>query len=238
MTTGPFDDREPHWSPDGKSIAFSSDRSGNYDVWILEIASSRLRQITTNPANDYFPTWSPDGREIAFVSSRTPSPGVYAAELDGARTSGPGRLRQRRRTSMDARRHTGSVQRPAGRRIQPHRPDESDARHPVHRVGRRLLSIPRTVVVGRRIPLHRRRQDQAALARARPRHAGGILRDAADHTGELRTPQARLRFDRPAAGQGNRPPGPLARRQAPGVCRAGRYLDDAHRARRWDAWYE
>ena len=41
ITSGPFDDREPSWSRDGNRIAFSSDRSGNYDVWDLDVAGRR-----------------------------------------------------------------------------------------------------------------------------------------------------------------------------------------------------
>ena len=41
ITSGPFDDREPSWSRDGLRIAFSSDRSGNYDVWDLDVASAQ-----------------------------------------------------------------------------------------------------------------------------------------------------------------------------------------------------
>ena len=83
VTSGPFDDREPHWSPDGARIAFSSDRSGNYDVWVLEVSSGTVSQVTRSPANEYWPAWSPSGTEIAFVSTRTPDPGIYAAALDG-----------------------------------------------------------------------------------------------------------------------------------------------------------
>ena len=39
LTSGSFDDREPHWSPDGTRIAFSSDRSGNYDIWVLDVTT-------------------------------------------------------------------------------------------------------------------------------------------------------------------------------------------------------
>ena len=83
LTSGSFDDREPHWSPDGTRIAFSSDRSGNYDVWVLDVASGQVRQVTRDPANDFFPAWSNDSRELLFVSNRLTAPGVYATTLDG-----------------------------------------------------------------------------------------------------------------------------------------------------------
>ena len=41
ITSGPFDDREPHWSPDGTRLAFSSDRGGNYDIWIVTAGDRR-----------------------------------------------------------------------------------------------------------------------------------------------------------------------------------------------------
>ena len=64
-------------------MAFSSDRSGNYDIWTLDLETGDVRQVTDDPANDFAPAWSPDGREIAFVSSRASSTGVLAAEPDG-----------------------------------------------------------------------------------------------------------------------------------------------------------
>jgi Tol biopolymer transport system component len=42
ITSGPFDDREPSWSRDGNRIAFSSDRSGNYDVFDLDVPVERF----------------------------------------------------------------------------------------------------------------------------------------------------------------------------------------------------
>src|SRR5207253_5216324 len=88
LTWGPFDDREPHWSPDGGRIAFSSDRGGNYDIWILTLASGALDKVTSNAANVFMPAWSPDGREIAFVSDRRESPGVYAVTIQESRSTG------------------------------------------------------------------------------------------------------------------------------------------------------
>ena len=89
VTSGPFDDREPHWSPDGARLAFSSDRGGNYDVWILTLATGEVRRLTTNAANDSMPAWSPDGREIAFVSDRAER-GIYAHAVEARRRTPAG----------------------------------------------------------------------------------------------------------------------------------------------------
>ena len=77
ITSGPFDDREPSWSRDGSRIAFSSDRSGNYDVWDVEVATGAARQLTRHPANDFAPAHSPADARIAFVSEREESRGVW-----------------------------------------------------------------------------------------------------------------------------------------------------------------
>src|SRR5690606_19395215 len=79
LTSGISDNREPHWSPDGSSVIFSSDRSGNYDIWKLDLNSRDLRQLTTDPANDSNPAFSSSGDKIAFVSQRE-NPGVYLLE--------------------------------------------------------------------------------------------------------------------------------------------------------------
>ena len=69
ITFGHGDDREPRISPDGKTIAFSSDRAfkGSYDVWTVDIAGGALKQITSAPADEYEPNWSPDGKSLVFV---------------------------------------------------------------------------------------------------------------------------------------------------------------------------
>ena len=93
LTTGPFDDREPAWSHDGTRVAFSSDRgesisagqagTGNYNVWILDVRSGALTQVTNDRADDFMPTWSPDDREVAFISTRAGGQTIWSVTLAG-----------------------------------------------------------------------------------------------------------------------------------------------------------
>jgi Tol biopolymer transport system component len=80
ITFGHGDDREPRISPDGKTIAFSSDRAfkGSYDVWTVDIAGGALKQITSAPADEYEPNWSPDSKSLVFVSGV----GIAAASIE------------------------------------------------------------------------------------------------------------------------------------------------------------
>ncbi len=63
-------DGEPTWSPDGQSIAYSSDRDGSFKIWTLRVSGGSPVQITAGPARDWQPSWSPDGRHIVFRSER------------------------------------------------------------------------------------------------------------------------------------------------------------------------
>ena len=73
LTDDPPRDREPRWAPDGKKIAFYSNRSGKYEVWTIAADGSGLQQLTASSSPDVFhPVWSPDGARLAF-SDRTTS---------------------------------------------------------------------------------------------------------------------------------------------------------------------
>lgn len=57
-------------SPAGTRIAFTSYRSGNRDIYLMDPDGSHVTQITHDPEDDYQPAWSPDGSKIAFASNR------------------------------------------------------------------------------------------------------------------------------------------------------------------------
>jgi eukaryotic-like serine/threonine-protein kinase len=83
----------PSWSPDGMVFAFSSNRSGNFEIYVRHVEGGQDVNITNDPADDVQPAFSPDGTAIAFVStrsSRTPliNYGTTAAATFGFRTYG------------------------------------------------------------------------------------------------------------------------------------------------------
>jgi Tol biopolymer transport system component len=101
VTPGPA----PAWSPDGRRIAFVSDRDdGTFaytrdsrdgaDVYVMNADGSRQRRLTRNAFYDGAPTWSPDGQRIAFVSTRDGNQEIYVMNADGSGqwnlTQGPG----------------------------------------------------------------------------------------------------------------------------------------------------
>jgi tricorn protease len=79
-------DIKPRFSPDGQSIAFTSRRAGNPDVYIMPAAGGEAKRLTWHGANDEVLYWTPDGRSILFSSSRGPmawdSP-LYTVGING-----------------------------------------------------------------------------------------------------------------------------------------------------------
>jgi tricorn protease len=78
----------PRFSPDGNWVAFSSNRQGNYDVYVVPAQGGKPRQLTFHSADDNVVGWSPDGRKILFSSSRGKGvfPGVatlFEVSVDG-----------------------------------------------------------------------------------------------------------------------------------------------------------
>jgi len=102
LTDGDWDDAHPTWSPDGRLVAFNSDRSSERwrwmgsDVWILDPAGGSLRRLTDETVTCGAPAWSPDGRTLAFAAGKRRRGGGHAdlflAAADG--TSPPRLLTQ------------------------------------------------------------------------------------------------------------------------------------------------
>jgi beta propeller repeat protein len=71
LVTSPSDDWLPVWSPDGTKILFSSDRTGTYNIWVMDADGNNLKRLTTTDfAAAVVPDWSPDGTQILFNSNQ------------------------------------------------------------------------------------------------------------------------------------------------------------------------
>ena len=78
-------DRTPVWSPDGKAIAFVSDRDGDWEIYRVDPDKPQPMRLTSKPGLDAFPIWSPDGRRIAFESYRSGvDTDIYTMNADGS----------------------------------------------------------------------------------------------------------------------------------------------------------
>lgn len=72
LTDSPKHDRHPRWSPDGKRIAFESNRGGSFQIYLLRPDSGQVTQLTTIFTEATQPVWSRDGKKLAFVSAVFP----------------------------------------------------------------------------------------------------------------------------------------------------------------------
>ncbi len=70
LTDNQWHDEFPRVSPDGKWVAFSSNRHGNYDIFVMAIDGSRVRRLTASPHDESELAWFPGGKKIAFTEER------------------------------------------------------------------------------------------------------------------------------------------------------------------------
>ena len=68
ITSDPAADVQPCFSPDGKRIAFASNRSGNWDLWLIGLEGGQATQITRSPLHEVHPSFAPDGRRLVYCT--------------------------------------------------------------------------------------------------------------------------------------------------------------------------
>ena len=89
LSNNDFDDQSPSWSPDGKRIAFTSERSDkdwNRQIYVMDADGGNQRNLSNNDSDEWGPSWSPDGKRIAFASTREaewPNYNIYVIDTDG-----------------------------------------------------------------------------------------------------------------------------------------------------------
>jgi serine/threonine protein kinase len=83
LTLGGSTDRQPAYSPDGKEIVFSSNRSGNLELWSVSRSTLSVRQLTDDPANDWDPGLSADGKNLVWSANRSGNLEIWIASRDG-----------------------------------------------------------------------------------------------------------------------------------------------------------
>ncbi len=91
LTTSEAMDEGGRWSPDGRTIVFTSDRSGTSQVWLIPVAGGEARARTNRPLGARNPAFSPDGERIAFLGKVLPEGEARGAREPGAKgKEGPG----------------------------------------------------------------------------------------------------------------------------------------------------
>lgn len=85
LVTAGGDAVAPSWSPNGLFMAFAwaVTETGTYDVYVIEIATGRIIQLTHDAGRNEHPWWAPDGRHLVFESTRTGKKEVWMMLADG-----------------------------------------------------------------------------------------------------------------------------------------------------------
>ena len=80
-------DIHPRWSPDGSKLAFSSNRSGQYEIWTVEADGNHPTRITSGPGDKTWPVWSPTGEQVLFTHAQAGRTGLSIVTLENGEMS-------------------------------------------------------------------------------------------------------------------------------------------------------
>jgi len=85
LTSYGADDAQPAFSPDGSRIAFTSNRTGDAEIFVMDADGTDVKQVTSNPVfQEFDPAFSADGSRIAFASDRDGNRELYVIRVDGS----------------------------------------------------------------------------------------------------------------------------------------------------------
>jgi Tol biopolymer transport system component len=82
LTNDPAADIQPTWSPTGDRIVFTTDRDGDYNLYVMPLADpTQQTAVTTDPADDEWASFAPDGNRVAFQSNRSGNTDIWIIDL-------------------------------------------------------------------------------------------------------------------------------------------------------------
>jgi TolB protein len=84
ITTGERRDADPMVSPNGKHLVFASNRTSNFDIFLITFGQAGVSQLTQDRKDDRSPSWSPDSKKVVFHSKRTANGDIYEMAADGS----------------------------------------------------------------------------------------------------------------------------------------------------------
>jgi len=83
ITYGNHQDIEPDWSPDVTQLAFASNRSGDFEIWLSDNKGENAKKLTTGPGQKTWPSWSPDGKSIMYTLQHQGRYSLWMIDVDG-----------------------------------------------------------------------------------------------------------------------------------------------------------
>jgi len=89
ITSGPGVETDPSLSPDGNTIAFSSDQSGSFDIWVVDVGGGPPRPITAEKVEERHPSWFPDGRRLAYAREEGGRRSIWEVPVSGGGVARP-----------------------------------------------------------------------------------------------------------------------------------------------------